>query len=87
MYSPTGQLVFSSRSANSIVSILQRGRVTSRLRGNAMGQCTCACVHITHKNTHYISNSGGFRGKGNFVLQLSFNNFNCTLPATGRNQW
>ena len=32
------------RSANSIVSILQRGRVTSRLRGNAMGQCTCACV-------------------------------------------
>ena len=32
------------RSANSIVSILQRGRVTLRLRGNAMGQCTCACV-------------------------------------------
>ena len=36
---------------------------------------------ITHKNTHYISNSGGFRGKGNFVLHLSFNNFNCTLPV------
>ena len=32
------------RSANSIVSILQRGRVTSRLRGNAIQQCTCACV-------------------------------------------
>ena len=29
---------------NSIVSFLQRGRVTSRLRGNAMKQCTCACV-------------------------------------------
>ena len=36
---------------------------------------------ITHKNTHYISNSGGFRGKGNFVLHLSFNKFNCTLPV------
>ncbi len=32
------------RSANSIVSILQRGRVTSRLRGNAIQQCTCACI-------------------------------------------
>ena len=29
---------------NSIVSILQRGRVTSRLRGNAMQQYKCACV-------------------------------------------
>ena len=37
------------RSANSIVSILQRGRVTSRLRGNAMGQCTCACVMTLNK--------------------------------------
>ena len=26
------------------ISILQRGRVTSRLRGNAIQQCTCACV-------------------------------------------
>ena len=29
---------------NSIVSFLQRGRVTSRLGGNALKQCTCACV-------------------------------------------
>ena len=36
---------------------------------------------ITHTNKHYISNSSGFRDKGNFVLQLSFNNFNCTLPV------
>ena len=28
-------------------------------------------AHITHKNTRYISSSGGFRDKGNFVLQLS----------------
>ena len=28
----------------------------------------------------YISSSGGFRDNGNFVLQVSFNNCNCTLP-------
>ena len=35
---------------------------------------------LTHKNTSYISISAEFRDKGNFALQRSFSNCNCTLP-------
>ena len=48
---------------NSFVSFLQRGRGTSRLRGNAMKQCACACVIDPIHVTAMMNKKRGLEGK------------------------
>ena len=47
-------------------------------------------VHITHTNTHYISNSGGCRGKGRGLMLCYICHLIIVIVhfrSTGRNQW